>query len=216
MAPEADAGAVELCAVTPGRGDAAELESKVAALGAGGLDSLVLREKQLAPAPRLALAERIAQACRAARVELWVSDDVELARSIGAFGVQLSEAAPPPSAVRARAPELALAVSLHDPLSRPAHEVALCRRALLAPLLPTPSKAGAPALGVARFLELAAELPVPAFALGGIGRDDLPRLAAAGIRRVAAIRLFFDAADAGRAVREARALLEGGAAARLR
>jgi thiamine monophosphate synthase len=35
---------------------------------------------------------------------------------------------------------------------------------------------------------------LPVYAIGGIGRDELPELAAAGVVRIAAIRLFFGAA----------------------
>ncbi len=197
-------GAVELFAITPGRGDAHELREKIAALARGGVTRLLLREKQLDAAARAALGETVAEACRAAGLELWVSDDVALAARLGAHGVHLSERSPPPSRLAAQAGALAFGLSLHQPVSRPASEIARCRHAFVAPLFATPSKPGVAPLGVAGFAEIAATLPLPVYALGGIELDHTAALAAlarAGIRRVAAIRLFFDARDPAAAAR---------------
>ena len=190
-APDASAP-LDAFAVTPGRGDRDEILAAIPTLAARGARRLLLREKSLAPAARRALAEAIAPACRAAAVELWIAEDVELAKAIGAAGVQLSERSPSPLVVQeALPPALALGVSLHAPITRSARELAACRHAFLGPLFATPGKPDATPLGLARFRELAATLPLPVYAIGGIGADELRKLAAAGIRRVAAIRLFF-------------------------
>jgi len=196
MGGRADAaGAVDLFAITPGRGDAHELSEKIAALARGGVTKLLLREKQLADAARTALGEAVAAACRSAAIELWVSDDVALARRLGAHGVHLSERSPPPSHLAAAAGPLAFGLSLHRPVSRRPEEIARARHAFLAPLFATPSKAGVAPLGIDGFVALARTLPIPAYALGGVGLEEATGLARAGIGRVAAIRLFFDARD---------------------
>ena len=196
MGGRADAsGAVDLFAITPGRGDGQELREKIEALARGGVTKLLLREKQLDASARATLGEIVAEACRTAGVELWVSDDVGLARRLGAHGVHLSEQSPPPSRLAAQAGPIAFGLSLHRPVSRPTEEIARCRHAFVAPLFATPSKAGVAPLGLAGFAEVAATLPLPTFALGGIELAHATMLAQAGIRRVAAIRLFFDARD---------------------
>jgi thiamine-phosphate diphosphorylase len=193
MAPVAEPrSGLELFAVTPGRGDRAELEAALPRIAARGATRLLLREKQLDPAARRALAESLLPACRRHRLALWISEEVELAMSIGAAGVQLSERSPSPRIVRARLPAgFGLGVSLHDPATREEAELAACDHAFLGPVFPTPGKRGAGALGIARFVEIAATLPLPVFAIGGVGEGELAALAAAGVRRAAAIRLFF-------------------------
>ncbi|MBM4016503.1 MAG: thiamine phosphate synthase, partial [Planctomycetes bacterium] len=148
-------------------------------------------------------------------VELWVSEDVALARALGATGVHLAERSPPPATFAATG--LALGVSLHRPVSRGVADLALCRHAFLAPLFRTPSKPESAPLRPDGFLALAAGLPpaLRCFALGGITVERLPELARHGIRHVAAIRLFFDAGDPARVaavVRERLAPAAGGAA----
>jgi thiamine-phosphate pyrophosphorylase len=204
-APERSAG---LFAISPGRGDRDELERKLPRLAEGGLRKFLLREKELAAARRGELARRLAPLCRSLGLELWIAEEAELAAEIGAAGVHLSERSPPPSAIAARLGErLRVGLSIHAELSRPREELARCDHLFLAPVYPTPSKPGARALGADGFACRAAGLPAPVFALGGIGVDHLPLLAARGVTRVAAIRLFFDADDPRRAVEEARALL---------
>jgi thiamine-phosphate pyrophosphorylase len=141
-------------------------------------------------------------------MEWWIAEEAELAAAVGATGVHLSERSPPPSLIRARFGEtLRVGLSIHAEPTRPRAELAQCDHLFLAPLFPTPSKPGAATLGADGFACRAAGFTAPTFALGGIGRDHLPLLAARGVTRVAAIRLFFDAADPRRAVEEARSLL---------
>lgn len=199
-----DCGGPELFAISPGRGDRLELLDKLPALAAGGLQRFLLREKQLSPAARLALAGPVCAACRELGVECWIAEDVSLAIAVQAEGVHLSEASPSPRWLAHRNRDLALGVSLHEPLSRTFEEVAACRHAFLGPLFPTPSKPDANLLPLATFVKRCGELPIPLFALGGIGETQLEELAAAGIHRVAAIRLFFEARDPEAAVRRAR------------
>jgi thiamine-phosphate pyrophosphorylase len=217
MATPAPERAPDLFAISPGRGDADELEAKLPRLAEGGLRRFLLREKDLTPQRRGALARRLAPLCRTLGrtfgLEWWIAEDAELAAAVGATGVHLSERSPPPSEVRARdgralhGDRLRIGLSIHADLARPPAELALCDHLFLAPLFPTPSKPGAKWLGADGFACLAAGLAAPTFALGGIERDHLLLLAARGVTRVAAIRLFFDAADPRRAVEEARALL---------
>jgi thiamine-phosphate pyrophosphorylase len=208
MPSRAPERSVDLFAISPGRGDRDELERKLARLAEGGVRKLLLREKQLAAAQRGELARRLLPLCRSLGVELWISEEAELAAEIGASGVHLSERSPPPGDITARfGPKLCVGLSVHADLARPREELARCVHLFLAPVFPTPSKPDARPLGPDGFACLAAGLPAPTFALGGIGLGHLPLLAARGVTRVAAIRLFFDAADPRRAAEEARALL---------
>lgn len=198
----------DLFAISPGRGDADELLTKLPRLAEGGLRRFLLREKQLPAEQRGALARQIARLASALGLELWIAEDAELAAAVGATGVHLSERSPPPSSIRAQhGARLRIGLSIHADLARPRTELGACDHLMLAPVFPTPAKPGAATLGADGFACLAAGLAPPTFALGGIDLDHLPLLAARGVTRVAAIRLFFDAPDPRRAVEEARARL---------
>ncbi|MSR48112.1 MAG: hypothetical protein EXS13_13815 [Planctomycetes bacterium] len=211
MASRASADrSIELFAITPGRGDAGELREKIVALAAGGVTRVLLREKAFDPIARRRVGEVAAAACREGGIELWVSEEVALAQALGARGVHLSERSPAPSALAATAGDLRFGVSLHRPVLRQVAELRRCDHAFVAPLFATPGKPDDELLGVAGFTEVASALQLPAFALGGITLDHAPELAAVGIRRVAAIRLFFDARDPARAAATLRERLSDG------
>ena len=59
---------------------------------------------------------------------------------------------------------------------------------VLGPVRPTPTHAHQPGLGWPAFSRLAAGLPMPVFALGGLGREHRDAARAAGAHGVAAIR----------------------------
>ena len=59
---------------------------------------------------------------------------------------------------------------------------------LISPVRETPSHDGMPALGWDRFSELASKVGVPAYALGGMTHDDLPKVTEHGGFGVAGIR----------------------------
>jgi thiamine-phosphate diphosphorylase len=187
---------LDLFAVTPGRGDLEELLEALPRLVARGATKLLLREKTLAPARRRQLAGVLVPACRERGLEPWISEDVELALAVGAAGVHLSERSPSPLAVRARLPpEMGVGVSLHRPIARSREELLACRHAFLGPVFATPGKPDAAPLSIDGFLNLAADLPLPVYPIGGIGESELEQLAVASVRRAAAVRLFFPPRD---------------------
>jgi thiamine monophosphate synthase len=115
MAAAAPDATVDLFAISPGRGDGDELAHKLPLLAEGGLRRFLLREKELSPERRGALARRLAPLCRELGVELWIAEDAALARSVAATGVHLSERSPAPSTIaRESGATLALGVSLHE------------------------------------------------------------------------------------------------------
>jgi thiamine monophosphate synthase len=63
---------------------------------------------------------------------------------------------------------------------------------ILAPVFPTRSKPGAPALGIDRFAQLAAASPAPVYALGGVDRTNFALCLDAGAAGIAAISAFDD------------------------
>jgi thiamine-phosphate pyrophosphorylase len=63
------------------------------------------------------------------------------------------------------------------------------------PVFETPTKPGRPAVGLELVSYAAAEAGVPFFAIGGIGRENVPTVNAAGARRVAVVRALTEAAQ---------------------
>jgi 8-oxo-dGTP diphosphatase len=64
---------------------------------------------------------------------------------------------------------------------------------LLGPVEPTPSHSGQPVLGWERFARLAADYPIPVFALGGMQPHHLPQAWRAGAHGIAMMRGAWDA-----------------------
>ncbi len=65
--------------------------------------------------------------------------------------------------------------------------------AVLGAVHETPTHPGRGGMGWARFAELAAELPMPVFGLGGVDRAELPEARRAGAHGIAAIRAAWEA-----------------------
>lgn len=147
-------------AITAGTGTAASLVPWLRALGAAGLEVVVIREPDL---PYGALDE-VLDAAVAAIPTVVVHDRNpharELCRERG-LTVHLTAGTPPPDG-------LAFAASTHDPAEVDAALAAGARYALLSPVwapLSKPTDHRRP-LGPDRYLEIAGERPV--YALGGI------------------------------------------------
>jgi len=57
--------------------------------------------------------------------------------------------------------------------------------------MPTSSHPGEPGMGWRKFEELVQDLPLPVYAIGGVGPDDLDTAWAAGAQGVAGISAFW-------------------------
>jgi 8-oxo-dGTP diphosphatase len=132
---------------------------------AAGVRLVCLRCPGLPDADYLALA-RAALARLGERAQVLLHDRPHLVTPAGAHGVHLSARAA--AALRARPAGTWVGASCHN-----AGELAAARAlgadfAVLGPVRPTASHPGAPALGWARFAELAANAGLPVYALGGL------------------------------------------------
>ncbi|MFO0747677.1 MAG: thiamine phosphate synthase [Myxococcota bacterium] len=145
---------------------------------------------------RLARLERLRAACSAARMPFVVGARADLARAVGADGVQLPEDGLPPEVVRRAFPELAIGRSCHDRAGLERAAVAGADWALLAPLRAPHSKAAtAPPLGLEGFRAAVAGLALPTYALGGVVPADLAPIRAAGGAGLATIGGVFGQLD---------------------
>lgn len=158
-----------------------------------------LRDRDLAPDERRALAIALLAITRPARAKLTVGADVELAAEIGADGAHLgSDAAPRAiAAARARLGAAAMVgVSAHGDADVAAAKAAGADYATLSPIFATASKPGyGPALGPAA-LARAARHGLPLLALGGMTPERARECVAADAAGIAVMGEVMRAAGA--------------------
>jgi thiamine-phosphate pyrophosphorylase len=179
------------------------------ALGAG-LRAVQLREKDLCARDLFALAERLKALCERYGAELYVNDRIDVALAVDADGVQLAATSVPLEAARSLlGPRKRIGVSVHQ--LREAEEAA-GRGAdfvLFGPVYFTPSKASyGPPQGLARLREVAAAVPCPVYAIGGIKPENVAAVMESGVRGVALVSAILAAPDPRQATAEMLRRLE--------
>lgn len=166
-------------------GAAAQLTRLERALEAG-LRLVQIREPEMEPGAVLSLAREVLVRAKDCGAIVVLNGTAELAREAGVHGVHLKSAAL--AGMRSRPDFEWVGASCHDrsELQRVA-ELDL-DYALLGPVKPTLTHPDAKGMGWARFAELAHDLPLPVFGLGGLGQGDLHEARAQGAHGIASIR----------------------------
>jgi thiamine-phosphate pyrophosphorylase len=165
-----------------------------------GRMAVQVRAKGSSTRELLALARALRIVTREHGALLLINERADLARLVGADGVQLPEQTLTPDEARAVLGEAALiGVSCHDARGLALAAEGRATFATLGPWGASPGK-GAP-LGEARFAELTRGAALPVLALGGVGPADVSGAAAAGARGVAVIRAIYAAPDPAAAAR---------------
>jgi thiamine-phosphate pyrophosphorylase len=170
------------------------------AVVAAGPGALQLRDKDLLGGPYLRRAERLAALCRAAGVQLLVSDRVDVAMAARAAGVHLPADGIVPADARALLGDGAtIGRSIHAEA-----ELATAGGAdfvLFGPVYDTPSKrAFGPPQGIARLRAVCAASALPVVAVGGVTAGRVAEVRAAGAAGVAVIGAVFAESDPAAAV----------------
>jgi thiamine-phosphate pyrophosphorylase len=222
------AGSLGRLVVVTDRRQAAEaghdLLDVVAAAVDAGASTILLREKDLAPAERTALAAALVELLAPVGGALLVGSDGPLARAVGATGVHLAAADPaaeaffdaqwlPSNHIGAknafggsgeRGDRLLVGRSCHSIAELRAARDERVDYATLSPIWATQSKPGyGPALGLDGLAGAVAAVPgPPVYALGGVGPGRAAACLAAGAAGVAAMGEIMRAADPGAAVRD--------------
>ena len=161
------------------------LEEVAEAIFAGGCRWLSLREKDLPAAERRALLSTLVALGGRWRATVTVHEDIDAAVAAGAGGVHLPSAGNP-AAARARLPDGLIGASAHS-----AEEASALLRSgadyvTLSPVFVTASKPGyGPAIGLDGLAAMAARVPGPVIALGGINVANAPLCLSAGASGVA-------------------------------
>lgn len=151
-----------------------------------GLRLVQLREKDMARDELRELAQQMLPLLHAHDAKLLLNGDVELAREVGADGVQLTSSQ---LAELSERPDVNwCAASCHDAEELRRAEQLGCDFALLSPVLPTQSHPGAPVLGWENFAAIAAGASIPVYALGGLTHADMQAAWQNGAHGIALLR----------------------------
>ena len=166
---------------------------------AGGVDAVLVREKELTSAKLLALASRLRQMTQHYHARLIIHSQADIAAAVGADGVHLSSIEiRNVAAVRGWLMDanITVSVSCHDADElKLAHEMG-ADYAMLSPVFPTDSHPGAAHLGMTLFDELVAGAKLPVIALGGISVDICTGLQGRALAVIGAILAADDARGA--------------------
>lgn len=197
--------AAHLYVLVDGRASAADLADLVRQLLAGGADVIQLRDKRLPDRELVERARLIRPVTREAGALLIVNDRPDLAVLADADGVHVGQDELPVKDARVIVgPDRLIGVSTHA--------LAQARQAVLdganylgcGPTFPSRTKAFPEFPGIAFLRQVAAEIRLPAFAIGGITAEQVPHVRAAGFTRIAVSGAVVDAPDPRAAVARLR------------
>jgi thiamine-phosphate pyrophosphorylase len=178
---------------------------------ASGVDMVQLREKEADDETLLRAAAEFRALCDEYGALFWMNDRPDLAVAAGADGVHVGQGDAPADAVRGEVGEqMLVGLSTHSPEQFDAGVASTADELSVGPVWETPTKAGRPGTGLG-LIRYAAERAgdAPWFAIGGIDRDTVRHVMAAGARRIVVVRAIRDAPDPGAAAAEMRSALEG-------
>jgi thiamine-phosphate pyrophosphorylase len=190
-----------------GRGDLAQFLD--AAL-AGGVDVVQLREKGIEARDEMILAEVFAEVARRHGALFAINDRADVARAVGADVLHVGQGDLPPRVAREIVgPDMVIGLSSHSAAEATAANADgdvdyFC----VGPTWPTPTKPGRPAPGLP-LIRHAADLNTsrPWFAIGGIDRDTVEQVVAAGAHRIVVVRAITEADDPRAAAAELKSRL---------
>jgi thiamine-phosphate pyrophosphorylase len=172
--------------LTDGANSLAELRKRITRLVAAGVDIIQLRDKRLPDHEILARLQALIEITRPTTTLAILNDRPDLAHQAAADGVHVGQ--DDLSAVEAReiiGGELVLGISTHN--------IQQARQAVSAgadylgagPVFPSQTKSFQEFPGIEFLRQVAREISLPVFAIGGITLDNLQLVQAAGIRRIA-------------------------------
>lgn len=179
------------------------------ALGEGGARVVQLRNKHLSDRQLLARAAHMSQVARELGMLAIVNDRPDIAAAANADGVHLGQDDMSVAAARkAMGPDKLIGISTHH--------IGQARQATMdgadylgaGPTFPSSTKQFDSFPGLSYLEEVAAEISLPTFAIGGIRAENIAEVLATGITRVAVAGAVTGASDPQRAAAELQALLD--------
>jgi thiamine-phosphate pyrophosphorylase len=174
----------------------------------GGVDIVQLRMKDAPDERVLAAARRYAGICAAHGALFILNDRPDLVVVATADGVHVGQDDMPVVAARALVgTDRIVGLSTHTPTQVDAAADLGVDYIGVGPVHTTPTKPGRPAVGLELVRYAASRAPVPFFAIGGVGEQNVRAAAEAGATRVAVVRALTEAADPLRTARALRGAL---------
>ncbi len=182
-------------------------------LAPGGVDVLQFRAKDRGPAEIASLARPIVPMAREAGIPFLINDFPDVAVEIGADGVHVGQDDLPVSEIRR-------IVGPEGIVGKSTHSLDQARRAGgepvdyigVGPIFATPTKPDYAPVGPTDIATVVREVPVPVFCIGGIKRENLAEVLAAGATRVVIVSgLLLAGEDLPEYLRAVRAELAGAA-----
>jgi thiamine-phosphate pyrophosphorylase len=191
-----------------GRRSEQEFAALVSLLVAAGVHVLQLRDKQLDDRTLLARAKLLRRLTRGAETLFIMNDRPDLAALSDADGVHVGQE-------ELSVHEARMIVGPRQLIGVSTHNIEQARQAVLdganyigvGPTFPSTTKSFDTFMGLDFIRAVSAEISLPAFAIGGITRENLPKVISAGLRRIAVTGAVVNAADPAAAAKELMALL---------
>lgn len=172
----------------------------------GGARLVQLREKDISHPELFDLARAAKTICDAHGAQLVVNGSMEIARAIGAH-LHLPEAASVADARRALGREYSLGQSVHSLAAAQRAQNEGADYLVFGSVFPTASHPGSTPGGIEALRQVAQELEIPIFAIGGVTPVNCADCLAAGAHGVAVMRAVWHAPDMAAAVADFNALL---------
>lgn len=184
------------CAPTP-------LTDVISELLDAGVTTIQLREKDLDDTELLQLAQLIAELCRNYEAKLFINTNTQIALEVGAAGVHLPANAESVDTIKAQTTDhFYIGCSVHCFNAAEKRKAEGADFVTYSPIYPTASKPGyGPAVGVWRLTQLAEQVKLPIFALGGITPVRVAECLEAGAFGVAVMSGMMSPTDTGEQAR---------------
>ena len=189
------------------------LVDKAERLLAGGARVLQLRMKHAPPREALAAARAVVARCRQAGALCLLNDRVDLALLADAHGVHVGDEDLPPEAARELlGPGRLVGVTARGTEGARAARAAGADYVGVGPLFGTKTKqVQAPVLGLEAFGRVVADSPLPVVGIGGVGLENIARVAATGAHGAAVVSDALLARDISERVRQLADAFDRGA-----
>jgi 8-oxo-dGTP diphosphatase len=156
-----------------------------------GISLVQYRQKKLAGADFERLARKVVSACHAAGANVLLNSSGDMAKQLGADGIQLNANQLLEIGQRPLPGSYWVAASCHNETElRRADELGL-DFALLSPVQQTSTHPDARPLGWNKFSELVSDVSIPVYALGGVSSKDILQAWKCGGQGVSAIRALW-------------------------
>lgn len=173
-----------------------------------GTKLIQLREKELSGREFCELAIDIRRMTAEAGALLLINDRLDIALAVKADGVHLGQDDLPIDLARKISPDMIIGASSHSIEEAQKAEQLGASYVNIGPLFPTNTKQwNAEYLGIDGLISISASVNIPFTVMGGIKREHIPDLKAAGARTIALVTAVTQAPDPGQAAADLLALI---------